>query len=153
MIIYDGLSYILFHSKDGYPFQIESLNSICLGLVELDSLPVIRILFAHLPRLLSDLVTPLIEARPATEILGSCETLHELEDVAHALAPDLILISQGDEETEESVASFVKKLPRTTVISLSHDGQKAYVYRSRVLWETLTDFSVQSLIEDALGRG
>ncbi len=104
-------------------------------------------------RLLRDLMMPIIEARTATEIVRDYASIRELEAEAYALAPDLIIISRCNEETKESLASILKRLPPSTVIAISNDGRKADIYRGRGLSVTLTDYSVQGLLKEALKRG
>lgn len=111
----------------------------------------IRVLFASLPGMLSDIIREAVEGQPDLRITEVHDTLDDLVEAVARTGPQVLVVgSVGAELPRECLrAMFERPHPNTLTVSL--DGRRTTAYRLRphgVVRENLTAAGVVEAIQE-----
>jgi DNA-binding NarL/FixJ family response regulator len=91
----------------------------------------IRVLLAEMPRMLRELVEPVLATDPDIVVVGAVDSRDALEVAVRALEADVVLVAMPSDEQAESYARLLFDAPRTTLLAITHDGRDAFLYALR----------------------
>ncbi|HEY8794123.1 MAG TPA: hypothetical protein VIM15_04185 [Gemmatimonadaceae bacterium] len=91
----------------------------------------IRVVLAEMPRMLRDVVEPVLATDFEIEVVGIVDDRHELESMVRSTQADVVLVAMPSDEQAESYAELLYDSPRTTLLAITHDGRGAFLYALR----------------------
>ena len=105
----------------------------------------IRLLFASLPTMLSEIVRDAVEAQPDMEILYEARTLAELEGARWGRA-DVIVVAAEQGALPAECTRLMYERPHTRTLSISPDGRLTALWRLLPHGVTMEDVSPEGLV-------
>ena len=105
----------------------------------------IRLLFASLPSMLSEIVRNAVEAQPDMKILHEASTLAELEAAPWPRA-DVIVVAAEKGALPRECTRLMYERPHTRTLSISPDGRLTAMWRLLPHGVTVEDVSPDGLV-------
>jgi DNA-binding NarL/FixJ family response regulator len=100
-----------------------------------------------MPRILSDIVTRLVEDRAPLSVVAYLESRFEIESRLPVLFPDLVLIGLRAGEADAIAATALMLAPAARIVAFSFDGRHAYVHETHAHRVALMDVSPAALVD------
>jgi DNA-binding NarL/FixJ family response regulator len=111
----------------------------------------VRTVMITVPRIFRDLTTELMAGRRDLHVVAEFGAREGLEEPLRLLAPELILVGLGRNESDEVGLSLLHLLPAAKIIAFSSDGHHAFVHRMQPQRAEFLNISPQMLIDAILG--
>jgi DNA-binding NarL/FixJ family response regulator len=106
----------------------------------------IRVLLAEMPRMLREVVEPVLATDFEIEVVGTVDCREELEPMVRSLHADVVLVAMPSDEQAESYTALLYDSPRTTLLAITHDGRGAFLYALRPHKVAISDVSRDGIL-------
>jgi len=106
----------------------------------------IRIVFAHMPRMLRDILRGIVGDQSDMEVV---EQVAEVEEVPLALrrtAPDVVIVGLQDWQAPEFFVKLFGEIPQVKILAVTGDGRQAVIYELRAHATPVGEVSPQGLV-------
>ena len=104
----------------------------------------IRVLFAHMPKLLLDIVRKVVESAPDMTVAGETAD-RELAPAAKRLRADVVLVAQGAGQSDSDYVTLLRKRPSLKVLAITGDGKSGTLHEMRPYRIPLGEMSADTL--------
>lgn len=106
----------------------------------------IRVLLAGLPRIMREIVEHALDEATDIEVVGSVETLAEVNGTVSHTQPDVLVVGLDDESEAPRLDRFLYGMPRLTCLAITGDARRAFLYELQPRAKPLGDVSPSGLV-------
>lgn len=111
----------------------------------------IRVLIAHQPRLMRELISATIEDQPDIELVGEVGQRDDLADVVAQTRPDVLIVPMDDRNKYQARCAFLLgRYPEMKILALAPEKNRALFYWAIVDIRTKPLESSEAGILDAM---
>ena len=92
----------------------------------------IKVLIAEMPRMLSDIVTSLVQKQDDMELVDRAAAGgNKLLDVVERLRPNVVVLAAQGPELSPAASRLFRRFPGLRLVAVEKDGRSAYRYEMR----------------------
>ena len=110
-----------------------------------------RVVIAHMPRMLAEILVGLLEQEPELEVEGPVRAGAEPVDLL-AGDPAAVIIGHHDGSLPEVGRELLLRRPTLVVVAIRQDGERAWIHRLVPSCEAVTELSAQQLATTLLDQ-
>jgi DNA-binding NarL/FixJ family response regulator len=105
----------------------------------------IRIVFAHLPLMLRDILRSAVAGQSDMEVVGEVAEVEELPFTLRRTAPDVVILGLHQWEVPELFTPLFDEDPWVKILAVTSDGREAVLYELRTHAMPIGEVSPQGL--------
>jgi DNA-binding NarL/FixJ family response regulator len=104
-----------------------------------------RVLFAGIPKMLSDILGQVLASEPDMTIAGRIRRDQDLLKAVQVTRANVVLAKQNAEDERETYAPLLSRRPQLKVVAVAADGSTGLVYALHPQRVPLGEMSVETL--------
>lgn len=105
------------------------------------------ILLVGLPRMLTDLITAVAAGEPDMHVVGVLQDDDQVERALKATGARFIIVGLANRELPEHLVPLLVRHPASTLLGISEEGRRSFLYELRPHAIPVGEMSTQLLLE------